>query len=233
MKGTEPSQVWAAESDNDKLEDLAKKAGGKQEDWVCLWPVEGTRDNGYPSVKKCDKYSTENIAVGSGPKLYYRFFDLGMYDKLYSAIQKVSPTSVATRIKTASGEGNTPISYLFIAGHGGVGDDSQTKSFAVSDITDMDIEPSFQRALKKQGPVRCWFTRKAKVRVSGCDTMPVAQDFAESVLRKGAKAYGTTKSIITRQKGKIFTIIWFSDDNTVHEEEYFHASVWKTFEGVL
>ncbi len=24
-----------------------------------------------------------------------------------------------------------------------------------------------------------------------------------------------------------------SDDNTVHEEEYFHASVWKTFEGVL
>lgn len=106
---------------------------------------------------------------------------------------------VADKVKTESGQGETPISEFIVAGHSGVNGMSGVYNgiwyrFTAQQLVELNEAPSFSRAVQKRGPVRCWFTQDAVAYFPGCNSDKVmAGQFAKDVLRKGAKAYGTNQ----------------------------------------
>ena len=235
------SSVWIAEK-GDSLRGLARKVSQSESDWSCLWPVGNTTDHGYPdTIWPCDEYSSENLDATSGGVLTIALqAGLGIYDHLSGAIT-LAANLVPARIRDSSGEGGTPIHQLLVGGHGGVEthdlNDNLLSSYSVSDIIQLGQPPSFSRASQKKGPCRCWFTRTASVRISGCSTMSVAQQFATELLRAGAISYGTDRSIGTSIDGNGNLMLYYDYDahnaNPAHSSEYYSSIVWKSFGGQL
>jgi RHS repeat-associated protein len=210
------NHIWEAE-DGDTLRDLARRYDTTGVNWPCLWPTENTQDHGYPeTVRKCDTYDASNLAVpsptASGLMLSIDSSYYGRDAAFYGTKELIHGSRVASRIKQVSGEGATPIEWLVIAGHSSgprmsgrkSGYDDPYGSFATLSLVDLASEPvTFERASSRRGPIRCWFTRDASVYFAGCNSgtpqpfvdqdvgpVPIAQSFANRVLRVGATAYG-------------------------------------------
>ena len=203
--------TWCAQS-GDTLESLAAKQeyGGEKKNWSCLWPTADTKDNGYlsKSVKPGDKYSAENLVTpnrsGTIVKYIVARSHLDDFRSVFGEnIVYIEANRVAEMIQLISGQGSRPIKYMLLAGHSdGVSISGYSKvnglkvwnDFNPSDIINLKQQPSFQRAARRQGPPRCWFTRDAKVVLAGCNTKGVSYDFSENILRKGAKVWGTNRA---------------------------------------
>jgi hypothetical protein len=157
----------------------------------------------------------------------------------------VQANQVPLKIKNGSGEGKTPIHQFLVGGHGGV--ESQNNNgdvlsrYSVADILNLGSKPSFSRAKLMKGPCRCWFTRSAKVRISGCTTESVARQFASRLLRRGAVSYGTDREIGTKvlANGALrLSYNYYYNSNAgkktpANYSEYYSAPVWKQFGGRL
>lgn len=250
--------TWCAEK-GDTLQKLAREQKGDEKDYECLWPVGDTKDNGYKSGKvlPLDEYDASNLSGENGKNLQLRLDpNLTSYKVIFPSSKLVDPTTVAERIRKTSQEGKTPISYLALAGHGGIagkfnthffsflgfGDYDTWKYFNMEKLAEMNKPASFERAKQKKGPVRCWFTREAKVIFSGCSSINAAQPFANQFLRKEASAWGTTKIIGTGidEKGNPImasNIQYLNEEKTLYkwltQEPYWLSHVWKTVNGSL
>ncbi|WP_027359662.1 RHS repeat domain-containing protein [Desulforegula conservatrix] len=249
-RADELSHIWIAE-EKDNLPSLAGKAeyGGVMENWKCLWPEDGTKNNNYPNIKACDRYDASNLAVPAfnTTKLEVIADDVlagngGSYKLIYPNAIILQGDKVGMKIKSISREGSTPIESFVLAGHGGVsGHIGGIKSrFEISALLALDEKPTFDRARQRKGPVRCWFTRDATARFSGCSSRGVASDFASKILRTGAKAIGTKEEISTtfsQDNGpKIYWGRLVGPNRKVYwmdKSDYYFASVWTTFEGEL
>lgn len=213
-KRERPSHVWEAETD-DTLRDLASRweYGGDPRNWSCLWPVGSTEDHGYPIIKKCDRYDAGNLASLNFDSTELRVSvakDLvAGHSAVYGNVGYLRGDKVPTKIKKISREGATPISFLLVGGHSlsgyGVSDQSGRYEFDTNDLTTLNIHPTFSRAKKKKGPLRCWFTRNAQAVFPGCQTSTgLARPFAAHVLRKGATAWGTNQSVGHSEDGLLY-----------------------------
>ena len=54
---------------------------------------------------------------------------------------------------------------------------------------------AYNRASKKKGPPRCWFSKQANLYGLACYSEMWAQNMASHVLRKGAAAWGTKELV--------------------------------------
>jgi hypothetical protein len=187
----------------DSLRKLASKAqyGGKEANYVCLWPVEGTKDHGYPSnIWLLDKYDARNLAIPATDATSYSAnltTDLAGQNGQTTWPQMVASQAgqVPTAIKDTSHEGESPISSLLIFGHGG-NCDQNNNCFTADQITALSQPISFTRAEQMHGPSRCWFSRDAVARFAGCSSSPqIAIPFAHALLRSGAMAIGTNQTV--------------------------------------
>ncbi len=166
--------------------------------------------------------------------------------KDYSAfpgIENISGSRLPKRLRSESKEGKTPISTLLVAGHGstaGMGTLTDI-TFTIANLTALDEAASFNRAKKKNGPLRCWFTRDANVRFSGCNTQTTAQSMARSVLRKGSTALGTNQSIGTGMRADGTPGMWLGPIHSSGEHlkwrhnalDYYASPAWVTYKGKL
>ena len=240
------TSIWIAEK-GDSLRGLAKMVSKNEDDWSCLWPVGNTKDHGYPGIIwPCDEYSTENLDAISGISLVLALQSgLGIYDRLSGSVV-VQANQVPLKIKNGSGEGKTPIHQFLVGGHGGVQSQNNNgdilSSYSVADILNLGSEPSFSRAKLMKGPCRCWFTRSAQVRISGCATESVARQFASRLLRKGAVSYGTDRDIGTAFDANGALRLYYNyrynysnagTETLADDSEYYSAPVWKRFGGHL
>ena len=239
------TSIWIAEK-GDSLRGLAKKVSKNEADWSCLWPVGKTKDHGYPGkIWPCDEYSTENLDATSGVSLFIVLQPgLGNYDLLTGSVV-VQANQVPLKIKNVSGEGKTPIHQFLVGGHGGVVTENNNgdvlSSYSVSDILNLGSRPTFSRAKLMKGPCRCWFTRSAQVRMSGCTTESVARQFALRLLRRGAVSYGTDRAIGTELDANGALRLYYNyryNSNAgkkipADNSEYYSAPVWKRFGGHL
>jgi hypothetical protein len=215
------ANIWEAES-GDTLWTLANKSqyGGRGINWSCLWPVQGTRDHGYPDkIKPCDKYDASNLAVPSPNATMLRatIAEKEVSDAMESVIGPLEyhlhgGSELKKKIVEISGEGGTPISYLLTAGHGSpseIGGQFLTRRFSptypfvdytatwdtmtVADLLALESAPTFVRASQRKGPSRCWFTRDSTAIFAGCSTSGYAQKMASKILRIGAQAVGADR----------------------------------------
>jgi RHS repeat-associated protein len=235
--------IWIAES-GDSLSSLAMKAeyGSNASNWSCIWPVGNTKDHGYPNkIWPCDKYDASNLASPSSNSLYLQLIGdsalaTSSYNSIFPGASLIQGNQVASRIASVSQEGATPIELFVLAGHGGAGGTvNGIKSyFRIADLLALNQASSFSRAQQKKGPVRCWFTRNATARFSGCSSQGFAQDFANNVLRIGATAIGTTMTIGTSVYNGSPLIWWgYNSPSGPKYGPYYSSPVWSTFPGRL
>ena len=233
----------------DTLSGLSLKISGTILDWPCLWPAANTENHGYPDrIMPCDKYDISNLITVEGKKIsYYLDRNLSQYAQIFPSAVYIKPKDVPGSLKNISGEGATPISNFISAGHGGNGGylNGVWTNYSVQEILKEAInKPSFEQAMHKRGPIRCWFTRTAQARFSGCSTSDeIAREFAKKVLRKKAVAYGTNQRIGTSySQGKAWVYYGYTPlpDNTYDwgtVKEYFSEeakkAVWNTHNGAL
>jgi hypothetical protein len=233
--------LWKAEC-GDTLTSLAQKKayGGKGANWVCLWPAAGTKDHGYPDkIMPGDVYDASNLAVPAPGATSLRISVDDQHHagfvSVFGAMEKMSADKVAARIKAASGQGGSPISYFILAGHGGVQGNvgGVFASFDVGQVTALDEDVSFARAQQKKGPTRCYFTRDAKAIFAGCESGEVvAGSFASGLLRKGAIAWGTTEWV-GFANGSLYWGYGGTTTSTHSTNQWQYAPVWKSFPGGL
>ena len=214
---------WCAQK-GDTLASLPRRANPKAsfKDWECMWPIEGTKDHGYPTlIQPGDVYDASNVLTTHTNELYIEM-DIDLlsghrenYGISKSWLLREKSLSVFTAIRDKSGEGRYPISRMVVGGHGsgkgtcrGVTKLESGDPFTGDKIphyAGLDIDENltiglrqpydFTAKQKRKGPPRCWFSKNSKVIFPGCSTMMLADQFAKLVLRKGAKAQGTRLSI--------------------------------------
>jgi len=247
--------LYTASSGRDKLQDLAKKMGAYGNDWGCLWPVSVKKKEKYPRVSKCDTYDVSNLQHAGASAEYLLSLDLNTwYTRVYPNIAFTDPMSLATELARRTKEGESPFSDLVLAGHGGYAGIFQFpmpayweennydkhRMFTLESLKALDKKASYERAANKQGPVRCWFTRNAKVVFYGCESMKIAKPFAKAFLRKTSKAKGTTKTIGVNVVGG--KAIMYSEP--VHDangkvvgwndrDDYWTSPLWRAYSGSL
>ena len=208
-------QRWAVSGNNatsdaagDTLWDLARQVGATGPDWTCIIPrsMRTARMSPPPAdfnahyeryVRIGDRFDVSNLRKRTGPSLRIHLFtsarDIGIAGRFYQGMT-ASSGDVDIDISTAATDGTTPIRNMIIFGHsvgatmfGGVG------TFDPSALT---AEPhSFNLANANLLPRRCWFTRNARVRSVGCNSMAFAQAFARQYLRRGSLIRSTTKAV--------------------------------------
>jgi RHS repeat-associated protein len=248
-RATATGHIWIAEA-GDTLSALAMKAeyGGRWQNWPCIWPEPGTKDHGYPNtIKACDKYNASNMATPAPNSTSSQLIaDTALanssYNSIFPGATIVRGNQVAARIRSASLEGATPIEFFVLAGHGGTGGTvgGITSYLSIADLQALNQAPTFIRAQQKKGPIRCWFTRDAAVRFSGCSSHTIASSFATNILRVGANATGTTGTIGTNMvRGNPF-VYWNPIYNAAgihigwgNQGQYYTAPIWITFPGRL
>ena len=241
---------WEAEK-NDTLWGLASKSeyGGSGKNWICLWPVGDTKDHGYPNIHPCDRYDASNLAAPApgattlSLELEYAFHE--NHSVAYHQTPRVVDANwVPGIIQSTSGEGATPISSFFMGGHGfqdiftgrhGMSGDlvsgttPNRSQFEISRLVALNQSASFVRAKQKKGPIRCWFTRDATVRFVGCSTGPfLAEDFSQEVLRRNARAIGTTMTI-AHSNGRLFYGFDLPRRTVFVAPDPLTAPVWRTY----
>jgi RHS repeat-associated protein len=182
-------------------------------------------------ANRCDEYDVSNLTATRGSTIFYSF-DPHLASNFTSLVGTpmpfVDPRDFPSMLALRSGEGRTPIYYGVVGGHGGVGGffvgqkpgdnpriatyggiiltvEEEWWQFEVDSIVRLS-NPNFDfnRASHKHGPLRCWFTRNAQMWFIGCKShRDVSRSFAENVLRKGARAYGTLVDVGV-QHGNIY-----------------------------
>ena len=253
MKGEGRENHWCA-GKGDTLKHLASKYDASEEDWQCLWPVGETPNHGYPNnIEPGDVYDASNLVASQEGKdiQYILSYDLiPDYAGIFPSAEYVNPITVPLLLETISKEGQDPISNFVSAGHGGYGGYSgygnrgTWNQYSVQDLLDRSHSATFERAKQRKGPIRCWFTRKAQARFSGCSSQEIARPFAEQILRKGAISYGTDRSIGTSSFNGILRLYYnyiqtgtYADGSPIFYwdkvSKYMTSPVWKKFEGKL
>jgi hypothetical protein len=111
-----------------------------------------------------------------------------------------------TRLRTASGKGKTPIRRLWIIGHGsrGIAAMAQRSGANMVVVDDLwkghrDNPPATDYASAQKGEFEaglCWFAANAEVRLIGCGTLTAAESWAKTILRRGARAFGTQRDLL-------------------------------------
>ena len=208
--------VWCAEP-GDNLKDLAKEKeyGGDEKNWSCLWPVEAVNSGKYQSgfVNSGETYDAGSLVEnGSNFPALRIIADKGLREGWtgmtdWGTLTPMNGNRILGEILRVSGQGATPIKELFIVGHNGTGGDGGY--FKVDDLLKYDMPPSFERAKKRKGPARCWFSRKSKAIFAGCSSQKTAEPFAKHFLRKSATAWGTNQEV------------GFKDNNIFFEGKYY------------
>jgi hypothetical protein len=209
------ANVWLAE-DGDSLQKLATMAteGGSQDDWVCLWAVEMRDSGGYPAVKKCDKFDVSNLTSTSSNSVKVSvkatFMDLATLNlsAFVGATRYASSSKMYETVGKSASYGGTPISQLIVVGHSNknlsfIASKDLAVKFSGAGLSTYSTNKgypagtnTYTKASKKQGPLRCWFTKGARVYGAACYTNTWARLFAQKALRKkAAYAYGTRHTI--------------------------------------
>ena len=128
--------------------------------------------------------------------------------------------------------GSRPISLLWIIGHGNArskdmfsqtsGPDTQGlgMSYGIEDLLPMAWKNTWENVTssrldspKGRYAAICYFTHKAEARFIGCNTVRVARDWAQRVLRQGATAYGTLRFVMTPPHGEYVRFQESGSDN--------------------
>jgi hypothetical protein len=261
--GLDPSGLWTRENDaghvwcaenGDTLWGLAARQeyGGNGQNWPCLWPTEDTTDHGYPNtIHPGDKYDASNLAVPAPSATSLRVGaarDLYADHRIHYGLSSyMRGDQVPAEIQRVSGEGATPLSVLVVTGHSGRsgigGQKLKGKNkgywfmFRIFELVRLSQAPSFARAQQKKGPVRCWFTRDATARFSGCNTRFTAEPFAATVLRRGGTAYGTDRKVGHSSSEILWDPIY--NDEGKHtgwgerDEDVLSAPIWNSYPGEL
>lgn len=205
--------TWCAEKNDKTLSSLAtQKYHAHEDDAACIWPVGNTQGDGYPNgIQPGDIYDASNlkqtcaknvVSIETASDLKNR------HEQAYGrSLTFISGSAVAAHIRDKSKEGSSPITDLFVGGHGAYYEDEVTMAgigphvgtaddyFNSAQLFALNQEPTFSRAKQKKGPIRCWFCRKSVVRFVGCTTNPLAARFAQGILRKGSISWGTMHTI--------------------------------------
>ena len=236
--------IWVAQA-GDTLQSLAGKKfyGGDPNNWSCLWPLAATEDHGYRdgNVQCGDKYDASNLVVPQGQVVRLSvMFATDLLADWRTVKQDLVPLRADRfqyEIKARSGEGATPISMMFAAGHGGYfGEwyDHENKFFELQRLLDLDSPPRFDRAKHKKGPLRCWFARDAVTHFFGCQSSQfVAAKFAQSVLRKGAHAWGTDRDVGATGGRVFYDYEGKTPHSSIEGAKWWDAPFWQLFEGKL
>jgi RHS repeat-associated protein len=206
------NNVWEAGADGDSLQDLSQKVIGYTLDWSCIWPIQEWKNpQNYPNATKCDKADVSNLVASNGPSLtlVMPFGDpwgQRMLQDRPAGVPAGNGQQVYEAIRKASGEGQTPINYIEIGGHGAteldyitanpptdrmMGQPAGSGYFRPSDYNPGLPEPSYDRAKTKKGPQRCWHTHSATGFLLACQGQRAAKSFANQFLRVGAKFYSS------------------------------------------
>ncbi len=198
---------------------LAWEITGNNADWTCIWPTKKPVWENYPWASKCERADISNllgknsVSFAMMPKTTPRDDYLHAIRLLIAGDSKVGRVrewttgrGAGSLIKSAADQGNTPISWAVIGGHSGgeavLGNEQSGMPFSPFDIPDADNFNTYDNAVERHGPSRCWFTRDAQVWALGCSTSAFARAFAERVLRVGATAYGTHTFVNGRWRGR-------------------------------
>jgi RHS repeat-associated protein len=209
------ANVWMAE-DGDSLKILASMAIQRADvnDWPCIWPVEMRDTNSYPAVKKCDKFDVSNLTAKSKNVVKVAvkatMFDLYTINtsSFFGMTRYNTSDQMYGAVAAGAGWGANPISMLLVGGHSWdthsyITSKDWSVTFRGNDLvqyaTNIGLPPdtnTYANASKKKGPLRCWFSRSAKVYGAGCRTTTWASEVAAKVLRIGASAYGTPETTV-------------------------------------
>ena len=250
VKPDDPNDFVYCAQKGDTLRGLAKQISGSELDYACLWPVSIKSPEGYPNMIQIqDKYDASNLE-----KKWNNKATLLITNDLGNPFggQSIQATEIFDTIKTQSGQGGSPISYLLINGHmsatsiGGYVGGGKYARFTVAAYSSAagakEFDISFERASKKMGPKRCWFSRNAEVRFAGCNSSGFARDFARIALRRSATAYGTKyyigvgNGIILYASELNVNNTWYPDNHDKgpkKSNDIFSNSIWEAHRGGL
>jgi hypothetical protein len=102
-----------------------------------------------------------------------------------------NPDKLARLLKSASGQGKTPLTNVVFVFHWAV-DPVPAAVMNWNDVADVKLNSNtYADAKMRKGPVRGWFTRNATLRALACLSDNYAEAIADAYLPQGAKAYGT------------------------------------------
>ena len=239
----------------DTLFGLAKKITGSGNDWPCLWPYEkaatpNSMEHRYPNVCPGDIYDASNLVNPNVRSVslvaHYEFVDTA---RSYNPnVERIRASVLAKEIRDKAKEGATPITYLSVFSHGSqngiLGGNPYllwpTSYAYIDDINKLNYQPTYSRAVRKKGPVRCWFTKNVIAHFVGCYTASFAEPFAKIALRKSAKAIGTNQSIgLGFVKEKLYFVYnlltpnEITKANTSWKEILSDKNVWEEYNGGL
>ncbi len=213
--------IYEATKDGETLEELAELITyGEPENWVCIWPI---KDKAlwkkYPIAKKCARANVKNLITeakdGENVKMRQSYNDpgdgfmVGLVPFWGRSLVWKSGKHAGELLAKRSKQGGSPIGFLAIGGHC-YGDESIGKNegdsnigFKASDLFSAAQEKkndhnTYASSVKKIGPPRCWFTRKARIYGFACNSHPVwSNDWANTVVRKTANVFGATGLVYT------------------------------------
>lgn len=184
----------------DTLAGLAHSITGNWKDWGCIWINNMRRSNKswnndfYNWLEIGDTFDTSNLTATTGQTVTIVMRGVDAYLRAVQALYGGSAAvgDLADHLNIITNGGANPIQNLTVAGHSAGGymwGDS-------ADFTPGAEDPekpvaSGVGAHNKSGPKRCWFTRNARIRFTGCSSQGIAQGTAQKFLRTGATATGT------------------------------------------
>lgn len=184
----------------DTLAGLAHSITGNWKDWGCIWIDKMRRtdkswnDDYYNWLEIGDTFDTSNLTATTGQTVTIVMRGRDLYlqavQSLYGGTAAVG--NLTTQLENISNGGANPIQNLTVAGHSAGasmwGGPSRFDPWA--EKTEKPAANGIGSHSKK-GPKRCWFTRNARVRFTGCSSEGVAESTAQNFLRTGATATGT------------------------------------------
>jgi hypothetical protein len=219
------NNIWEAGEDGDSLQDLSMIVSGYTLNWSCIWPVPEWKDpQTYPKAKKCDKADVSNLVATDGPSLtivmpFGDSWGQRLLQDRPAGVKAGNGQLVYEAIRKASGEGETPINYIEIGGHGATdldhivanpptdrlkGQPGGSGIFRPSDYNPNFPNPTYDRAKTKKGPQRCWHTHSATGFLLACQGQKAAKSFANQFLRAGAKMYSSGNDFTWNRAGSFW-----------------------------
>ncbi|MCE7991875.1 MAG: DUF4157 domain-containing protein [Roseivirga sp.] len=190
-------------SKGDTLAGLANSITGNWRDWGCIWIDKMKRadkswnNDYYNWLEIGDTFDISNLQATTGKTV--TIVMRGRRDLYLQAVQALYSGNIAgvgnltTQLENISDGGANPIQNLTVAGHsagGSMWGDNNVRFDPWAENPEKPV-PNGIGSHSKKGPKRCWFTRNARVRFTGCSSEGVAQSTAQNFLRTGATATGT------------------------------------------
>lgn len=185
----------------DTLAGLADDITGNWRDWGCIWVDKMKRTDKswdtdyYNWLEIGDTFDISNLKATTGKTVTIVMRGRDLYlqavQSLYGGIAGAG--DLTSQLENISNGGDTPIQNLTVAGHSAGGSMWGDSGVSFNPWAEKPEEPkaSGVSSHSKMGPKRCWFTRNARVRFTGCSSEGVAQATAQNFLRTGSTATGT------------------------------------------